>query len=194
MLVETHGDRDGAERGGGGYEAAPATELVATRCAACGRALVDAQSLAAGMGPDCREKYGAPEVLTAADRATANALIYRLALPDHGAEAAPDLLTRLGELGFEQLVERIAGRIVKVRTSWIAERRLLLVQTPKNAAFARVAPTLGLVTEAGLTVASFAKNLHAVHEAIAEHFAGQLIQSPKGFGVCLLYTSDAADE
>ena len=183
MLVETHGDQGRVDGAGGGYEAAPATELVATRCAACGRALVDAQSLAAGMGPDCRDKYGGIEVLTEEQRREANAAIYRLALPNHGGSDAPELLTRLQALGFEQLVERIAGRLVKVRTSWIADRRLLLVQTPKNAAFARVAPTLGFVTEAGLTVASFAKNLHSVHEAIAEHFAGQLIESPRGFGI-----------
>lgn len=182
MLVETHGG-EGRTDGASGYETAPATELVATRCAACGRALVDAQSLAAGMGPDCRDKFGGIEILTEEQRAIANATIYRLALPGHGGSDAPELLTRLQALGFEQLVARIAGRIIKVRTSWIAERRLLLVQTPKNAAFARVAPTLGLVTEEGLKVASFARNLHAAHEAIAEHFAGQLIQSPRGLGI-----------
>ena len=40
------------------YEAAPATRLLATHCAACSRPLVDAVSVEAGMGPECRRKYG----------------------------------------------------------------------------------------------------------------------------------------
>lgn len=41
-----------------GYEEAPATRLLATRCCVCHRPLVDAVSVEAGMGPDCRDKYG----------------------------------------------------------------------------------------------------------------------------------------
>lgn len=40
------------------YENAPSTVLLATHCCACGRALRDAVSVEAGMGPDCREKHG----------------------------------------------------------------------------------------------------------------------------------------
>lgn len=40
------------------YTAAPATALVATVCCACGRPLVDADSVTRGMGPECAEKYG----------------------------------------------------------------------------------------------------------------------------------------
>ena len=40
------------------YETAPATLLLATNCACCGRPLVDADSVTAGVGPECRKKHG----------------------------------------------------------------------------------------------------------------------------------------
>lgn len=40
------------------YESAPATILLATRCACCGRELLDAESVEKGMGPTCRRKHG----------------------------------------------------------------------------------------------------------------------------------------
>src|SRR5687767_11998091 len=40
------------------YENAPATRLLATRCACCHRALVDAESVERGVGPDCAKRYG----------------------------------------------------------------------------------------------------------------------------------------
>lgn len=39
------------------YEDAAATKMLATRCAACGRKLVDATSVEASLGPICREQY-----------------------------------------------------------------------------------------------------------------------------------------
>lgn len=43
------------------YENAPATTLVATRCACCSRPLVDAVSVEAGVGPECRRRHGYAE-------------------------------------------------------------------------------------------------------------------------------------
>jgi hypothetical protein len=40
------------------YESAPATKMLATQCACCGRPLVDAASIEAGMGPICRKQHG----------------------------------------------------------------------------------------------------------------------------------------
>lgn len=40
------------------YENAPATRMLATHCAVCSRPLVDAASVEAGMGPDCRDRHG----------------------------------------------------------------------------------------------------------------------------------------
>ena len=40
------------------YETAPATVLLATRCACCSRPLCDAISVETGVGPECRRKHG----------------------------------------------------------------------------------------------------------------------------------------
>jgi len=40
------------------YETAPATKMLATRCACCSRPLLDTVSVESGVGPDCRKKYG----------------------------------------------------------------------------------------------------------------------------------------
>jgi hypothetical protein len=40
------------------YETAPATEMLASHCACCARPLVDAVSVEAGVGPECRKKHG----------------------------------------------------------------------------------------------------------------------------------------
>ena len=50
-----------------GYESAPATSLVATNCACCGHPLLDAVSVEAGVGPECRKRYGYGEAQAPAD-------------------------------------------------------------------------------------------------------------------------------
>lgn len=55
------------------YETAPATQLVATDCACCGRPLVDAVSVETGIGPVCREKYGFLDEVTSSVEALAEA-------------------------------------------------------------------------------------------------------------------------
>lgn len=57
------------------YEQAPATAFVATACACCGRALLDAISVEAGIGPDCRAKYGYGEAQGPADWTRAAVLL-----------------------------------------------------------------------------------------------------------------------
>lgn len=49
------------------YENAPATKMLATACACCGRPLVDAVSVETGVGPDCRKKHGYAEAQGPAD-------------------------------------------------------------------------------------------------------------------------------
>lgn len=62
------------------YESAPATKLLATHCVACGRPLVDAKSVEAGMGPDCRERHGYGDEASEEARAEMNKRVYALAL------------------------------------------------------------------------------------------------------------------
>jgi len=100
------------------YTAAPATALVAARCAACGRALLDAVSVEVGMGPTCRGRAGLDGEGTGANwetarallsgavtvaefdaRATANRVVHRIAA-DQNSAAVPALLAALRALGF----------------------------------------------------------------------------------------------
>lgn len=101
------------------YELAPATQLLATHCAACGRPLVDAASVTAGMGPDCRQKYGVPELLADDARAEANALIYAVARDQTGPTVAA-ALNALRALGCSAIADRIQKRIAPAYVAVIA--------------------------------------------------------------------------
>ncbi len=108
------------------YENAPALDLVATRCCACGRPLLDAASVEIGMGPVCRGRAGLDGVGTGADwervagllrntgieldtadaRRVANRIVHRIAA-DQGAAMVPALLTALEALGFATVATAI---------------------------------------------------------------------------------------
>lgn len=53
------------------YESAPATKMLATHCACCARPLVDAVSVEAGVGPECRRRHGFEAAQVAPDWALA---------------------------------------------------------------------------------------------------------------------------
>lgn len=103
------------------YENAPATIMLASHCAVCGRPLVDAQSVELGIGPDCRRKYGFDMPCDEAARAEANALVYRVALVQEGVSVA-EACARLRVLGFEKLAARIEKRAVDVRIEEVGDR------------------------------------------------------------------------
>lgn len=135
------------------YENAPATLLLATHCAACGRALLDAVSVEAGMGPDCREKYGygeaqntpdferalaclatfttpVAEVLVPGDaHATANKLVNRAA---RGLDAGA-CIAAIDALGFKTLAAKLGARIHAVRVEQVDG--VLVVHAPFSAEF-----------------------------------------------------------
>lgn len=92
------------------YENAPATKLLASHCAACGRALVDAQSVETGMGPECRSKYGLPDSIDESTRVEANALVYAIAIEQNGENVALMVCTLRG-LGCDVIADRITKRI-----------------------------------------------------------------------------------
>lgn len=92
-----------------GYETAPATLMLATNCAACGRPLVDAASVDANMGPDCRVKYGVTS-LDDDTRSRANAIIYQIALQQEGPEVVQHI-GALREMGLKALADRIVKRL-----------------------------------------------------------------------------------
>ena len=124
------------------YESAPATKLLATHCACCGRALVDAVSVERCIGPDCAERYGAPEaqgepnwdrvmavldgIVAVADvnpmftpREAANKLVFEVARKGVTRDFARPIFEALAALGFEVLADRIAKRF---RTTVVVRR------------------------------------------------------------------------
>jgi len=92
------------------YEAAPATALVATHCALCGRPLVDAESVERGIGPVCADKYGA-QAGPSEDRVIANRLIWEIAAKP-AANDVPAKVSALRTLGYVRVADRIAERLV----------------------------------------------------------------------------------
>lgn len=95
------------------YENAPATKMLATHCAACGRSLVDAVSVEVGMGPDCREKYMGGATVDEAARTEANQIVARIASTrshtDGWRTEVREGVARLRALGFAVLADRILG-------------------------------------------------------------------------------------
>lgn len=98
-----------------GYENAPATRLVATNCVACGRPLVDAISVEAGMGPDCRSKHGhaGPEGATEEARTDVNKRVAQLARGVEATEAVGHLLI-IRAHGFTKLADKLEERLCTV--------------------------------------------------------------------------------
>ncbi len=80
-----------------GYENAPATILLATNCACCGRALVDAVSVETCIGPECRKKFGIPSDATEEARNEANKIVFQLARGGLTREDARPMFARLAE-------------------------------------------------------------------------------------------------
>lgn len=92
------------------YEAVPATDLVATRCALCGRPLVDAESVECGVGPICRDKYGyvdGPDC----HRVEANRLVWEIAAAP-AANDVPAKVSTIRALGYLKLAERLTERLL----------------------------------------------------------------------------------
>lgn len=92
------------------YQNAPATKLLATACACCGRPLVDAVSVEMGIGPDCRAKYGVDDVQDAAARDEANALVHAVAKKGVEKKFVIEVCRKLEALGFVVLASRIMKR------------------------------------------------------------------------------------
>lgn len=121
-----------------GYENAPATKILATHCAACGRPLLDSVSVEIGMGPDCRKKYmGKATGHSDEARAEANQLVHQIAIAVSHSSVAEVLSTsqaldRLRSLGFDKLADKLELSWVKVR---IEERDgMMIVVSPYDEA------------------------------------------------------------
>lgn len=118
-----------------GYENAPATEMLASRCACCARQLVDSQSVETGVGPVCRKKYLVADAVTGEARIEGNKLIHRIATLQRG-EGVASAISRLKELGFAHVVERIMKRLhgrPAISLSYQGNRILMKASVPSGA-------------------------------------------------------------
>lgn len=119
------------------YEDAASTKLIATHCACCNRPLRDAASVEAGVGPECRRKYGMEERQVAPNwtaaraalepiglagllgdqddaRAGANAIAHAFAVY-LDAERRTALATACTALGYTTLGHRLAEVLAEIR-------------------------------------------------------------------------------
>jgi len=128
------------------YENAPATTMLATHCCCCGRPLLDAVSVEAGIGPDCRKKHGFGEAQAAPDwaavarlelegawptdpHAWANSLVHRIACNRSGDDV-PRFVACIHALGYRKLAMTIAvqfGAVIVTEADG-----MLLVAAPFN--------------------------------------------------------------
>jgi hypothetical protein len=163
----------------GGYENAPATIMLATQCAVCGRPLVDSVSVETGIGPECRKKHGYNIVVAPEARAEANALVHQVAL-DQGGLSVARAAARLRELGFEVLSAVLLKRACPVRIDEIAGR--LVVKSPYNenatASFRRIP---GRRWDGEQKVNTFpVEARRSLFGALVSAYAGLVAYGPKG--------------
>lgn len=166
------------------YENSKACKMVATHCLCCGRALVDAKSVEAGIGPICRSKYGYDLDVSEQARAQANQLVYEIAC-DQGSIASAHKCEVLKDLGFSTLADRVLERMTKVTVEVVNQE--YVVKGP-------------YVSEAGLTwkhfVGTFGRwdptnkvrrffrtpaNQKAIWAALQSLYPGMVGRGPKGF-------------
>lgn len=161
------------------YENAPATKLLATHCCACGRPLVDSVSVSAGMGPDCREKYGYYAEAPEEARAEANAIVHAVAANPKAADL-PVACARLSALGFSVLSAKLIGRLAKVVVSEAAG--MFSVKTPySEAVVAAMRSVPGRRWNKEAKVNEFPVSQKAALFAILKkHFNGETAVGPKG--------------
>lgn len=122
------------------YENAPATKLLATHCACCGRSLLDAVSVEAGVGPECRKRHGYSaaqaepdwaEVIRLSDDLVAVAEIF-----PHGSPEASEAAWRLGGLETRRVANLAVHRIAIAQRGPVA---LQLASVVRALGFTRLA-------------------------------------------------------
>lgn len=193
-----------------GYETAPATEMVATYCACCSRPLVDAVSVEAGIGPECRKKHGFDTAQGEADwAATVGALgvLPQGAMLDTpgwiGAAEARDahkaanvlvhhiavaqdgpfvvaFTNAIRHLGYAKLADRIAKRLTKIVIG--LEGDMYVVKTPfSDEAVAEFRAIRGRQWVGERKVNLFPRTARAaLWDALVRLYKGQPARGPNG--------------
>lgn len=171
-----------------GYEDAPATKMLATNCACCGKELLDAESVTVGLGPECRRKHAVPPELTEDARLEANKLIHSIAM-DQSGSSVDTALKRLSELGCAAIVKRIQNRVYGKRHVIVSvyvdpERkgtRFALASPWSDDFVYRVKRIRGRCWDGEKKVNHFpVSEWLAVWELVADCYRGKLLETPKG--------------
>lgn len=164
------------------YVNAPATKMLASHCAACGRPLVDAESVELGIGPDCRKRLMVIETgLSEEAHAEANRIVYEIALRQGGPEVLP-MIARVREIGYYSLADAITDRLVKIEIKDWPDGKLA-VKAPYNEGFIEATRRLpGRWWVANRKVTLFAQEAkQGLWTALKQCYPGMLALGPKGF-------------
>lgn len=193
------------------YLDAPAVGLVATSCCVCGRPLLDAESLASGIGPVCADKTGYGRAgLDPAVRGEVNRLVFELAAYGRDVRAV-ERLARLRELGFGALVVRVEERLaalVEIRTALVdgSSPVRVFAEFPKvedKGAFDSLVVDLRRVPGRRWEEVPGVKGRRntfprtpeasvAFRQVLARHFPGRVVGGLKGLYVVTPLTKDAS--
>lgn len=129
------------------YENLPATKLLASHCAVCGRPLLDAKSVELGMGETCRKRHGFEQATDEKAREEVNAKVYAIALwrstrgqqLEMGKPKPPTLtevieaVARIKQLGFTKLASILEQRLSTVSIEYVGG--IFLVYAPYSPHF-----------------------------------------------------------
>jgi len=147
------------------YENAPATKMLSTHCACCGKPLLDAASVTAGLGPTCRKRHGVPRGLDDETRDRANKLIHTCARANVRPEELGAAVVELSLLGCDKLADRVAKRAGRVVFRVTADA--IEVKAPFSEAFLRARGPGKWDRERKVTVYALADALAAVEAIVA---------------------------
>jgi len=203
------------------YEDSPATKMLAVHCCCCGTALLDAVSVEAGIGPDCRKKHGyraaqsAPNwetflaltdgLVAVADivhpgetepqrqRRLANLIVHRIAVAlDRSPEEALFFTDALRALGFTKLADIIVQRRAKIRIEETGNGDLRVTAPYSERATSLFRSVPGRRWDATAKENVFpSSSKRALWAALANAFPGEPAIGPKG-PFCLPQTTRRA--
>ena len=94
------------------YTNAPACQMLATHCCACGRPLIDAISVSMGIGPECRGGNNGGISIEQQDAANKITYLAAIAAQEGKVEEVRQHANSLRELGLPVLAEKVAERFV----------------------------------------------------------------------------------
>lgn len=169
-----------------GYENAPATKLLATKCAVCRRPLVDSVSVNTGMGPDCREKHGFYQEIPEENRTQANTLVYKVALGVQAMELI-ETCKSLANLGLSRLAHILLDRTADVKIKTMpTDPALLQLDTPYHPDYVQAIkalhprPRWEKLSKTWIVSGATHGNKAQILSLLSRFFPGSLALGPKG--------------